>query len=101
MRRYANMDWVDRAPGRNGRPPTLSPADEFELYLYRKAGVAIKACASFFHVSVPTAKRIIAKFRSYDDRIEPTARPFREQANSLRAMLLAAIAEARDEVAHG
>src|SRR6266702_740006 len=69
---------------RMGRPPRLSHADEFELYCYRKSGLAIKTCASFFRVSVPTANRIIAKFRRFDEQIEPAAREFRERINSLR-----------------
>ena len=60
-----------------GRPTALSHADQFELYAYRKTGVAIKTCASMFRVSVPTAKRIIAKFRSYDQQIEQVAREYR------------------------
>lgn len=67
-----------------GRPPRLSRADEFELYCYRKAGIAIKSCAAMWRVSVPTANRIIAKFRSYDEQIEPSAREFRERVKSLR-----------------
>jgi hypothetical protein len=67
-----------------GRPPRLRHADEFELYCYRKSGVAIKTCAAMFRVSVPTANRIIAKFRAYDEQIEPVAREFRERINSLR-----------------
>jgi hypothetical protein len=69
---------------RMGRPPRLSHADEFELYCYRKSGVAIKTCAAMWRVSVPTANRIIAKFRSYDDSIEPVAREFRARINSVR-----------------
>lgn len=68
---------------RTGRPPRLSRADEFELYCYRKSGVSIRQCAAFFRVSVPTANRIIAKFREYDSRIEPTARAFRDSIKSL------------------
>jgi hypothetical protein len=71
-------------PVRTGRPTRLSHRDEFELYAYRKSGVPIKTCAAFFRVSVPTANRIIAKFRAYDDRIEPVAREFRERINSVR-----------------
>lgn len=69
---------------RMGRPPRLMASDEWELYCYRKSGVAIKTCASMFRVSVPTANRIIAKFKAYDDRIEPVAREFRERINSVR-----------------
>lgn len=69
---------------RTGRPPRLSRADEFELYCYRKSGVAIKTCAAMWRVSVPTANRIIAKFRAHDNQIEPVAREFRERINSLR-----------------
>jgi hypothetical protein len=69
---------------RTGRPTRLSHADEFNLYAYRKAGIAIKTCASMFRVSVPTANRIIAKFRGFDERIEPVAREFRERIESLR-----------------
>lgn len=68
---------------RTGRPPRLSHADEFELYCYRKSGVAIKTCASMWRVSVPTANRIIAKFRAYDARVEPKAREFRDMVKSL------------------
>lgn len=67
-----------------GRPPRLSRADEWELYCYRKAGNSIKICASMFRVSVPTANRIIAKFREYDQRIEPLAREFRDKVRALR-----------------
>ena len=61
---------------RTGRPPRLNHGDEWNLYRYRKSGLAIKTCASMFRVSVPTANRIIAKFRAYDDRAEPLAREF-------------------------
>lgn len=67
-----------------GRPPRLRHADQFELYRYRKSGVPIKSCASFFRVSVPTANRIIAKFRRYDEQIEPVARELRERIKTLR-----------------
>jgi hypothetical protein len=63
---------------KTGRPPRLRRADEFELYCYRKSGVSIKTCASMFRVSVPTANRIIAKFREWDERVEPVAREFRD-----------------------
>lgn len=63
---------------RTGRPPRLSRADEWQLYCYRRSGVAIKTCASFFRVSVPTANRIIAKFRAHDERVGPAARAFRD-----------------------
>lgn len=69
---------------KTGRPPRLSRADEFELYCYRKAGIAIKTCASMWRVSVPTANRIIAKFRSYDTQVEPVAREFRDMIKTLR-----------------
>lgn len=69
---------------RMGRPSRLSHRDEFELYCYRKSGVAIKTCAAMWRVSVPTANRIIAKFRAYDERIEPVAREFRDMVESIR-----------------
>lgn len=69
---------VQRGTGSKcGRPPALSRADEWELYLYRKAGAPLKTCASMWRVSVPTAKRIIARFRAYDQRTEPLAREYR------------------------
>lgn len=67
---------------RTGRPPRLRRVDEWELYCYRKSGVSIKTCASMFRVSVPTANRIIAKFRAYDERVEPVAREFRDMIES-------------------
>jgi hypothetical protein len=67
-----------------GRPPRLSHGDEWNLYCYRKAGIAIKTCASMFRVSVPTANRIIAKFRAHEDRIGPAARAFRDAINAGR-----------------
>lgn len=67
---------------RIGRPPRLARRDEWELYCYRKSGMSIKQCASFFRVSVPTANRIIARFRAYDARVEPTARAFRDMIKS-------------------
>lgn len=69
---------------RMGRPPRLRRADEWELYCYRKSGVAIKTCASMFRVSVPTANRIIAKFRALNEQAEPLAREFREKLEALR-----------------
>lgn len=75
---------TDESKVRTGRPPRLSRADEFELYCYRKAGIAIKTCASMWRVSVPTANRIIAKFRSYDSQVEPLAREFRDMIKTLR-----------------
>ena len=68
---------------RMGRPPRLKRADEWELYCYRKSGVAIKTCASMWRVSVPTANRIIAKFRAYDSAHASTlARQFRDMAKT-------------------
>lgn len=63
------LGWTVAESIRTGRPPRLSRADEFELYCYRKADMSIKQCASFFRVSVPTANRIIAKFREHDERM--------------------------------
>jgi hypothetical protein len=68
---------------RIGRPPRLSRRDEWELYCYRKSGVSIKTCASMWRVSVPTANRIIAKFREYDARVEPIAREFRDMIDTM------------------
>ncbi|MDR5729690.1 MAG: hypothetical protein RB191_19920 [Terriglobia bacterium] len=67
---------------RMGRPPRLSHADEWALYCYRKSGIAIKTCASMWRVSVPTANRIIAKFRACEARVEPLAREFRDMVRS-------------------
>lgn len=63
---------------RIGRPPRLSRSDEWELYCYRKSGVPIKTCASMWRVSVPTANRVIAKFKAYEERVEQGAREFRD-----------------------
>jgi transposase len=76
----------------------LRPADEFELYCYRKSGVSIKHCAGMFRVSVPTAKRIIARFRAYDGHAEPLTREAREFRDTLRALIDAARGV---EVVHG
>jgi hypothetical protein len=73
---------TDESKVRTGRPPALRRADEWELYCYRKSGISIKTCASMFRVSVPTANRIIAKFRDYDSRVEPIAREFRDMLKS-------------------
>lgn len=70
------------AETRTGRPPRLRRVEEWELYCYRKSGMSIKQCASFWRVSVPTANRIIAKFRQYESRVEPIARPFRDMVKS-------------------
>jgi len=75
---------MDESKVRTGRPPRLSRADEFELYCYRKSGVSIKTCASMWRVSVPTANRIIAKFREHAARVEPLAREFRDMIDSLK-----------------
>lgn len=73
---------ADESKVRTGRPPRLRRVEEWELYCYRKSGMSIKQCASFFRVSVPTANRIIAKFRAYESRVEPTARAFRDMIKS-------------------
>jgi hypothetical protein len=44
----------DRSKIRTGRPPRLKHRDEWELFCYRRSGMSIKQCASFFRVSVPT-----------------------------------------------
>lgn len=72
------------AESKMGRPPSLSHADEWNLYCYRKSGIAIKTCAAMFRVSVPTANRIIAKFRHLNESVEPLARQFREGLDSIR-----------------
>lgn len=73
---------MDESKVRTGRPPALSRRDEWQLYCYRKSDVPIKTCASMFRVSVPTANRIIAKFKAYESRVEPTARAFRDMLKS-------------------
>ena len=73
---------TDESKVRTGRPPALSRREEWELYCYRKSGVSIKTCASMWRVSVPTANRIIAKFKAYDSKVEPTARAFRDMIKS-------------------
>lgn len=70
-----------------GRPPRLSRADEWELYCYRKSGVSIRTCAAMWRVSVPTANRIIAKFREHDERIGQAARAFRDVIDSGETIL--------------
>jgi hypothetical protein len=62
---------VEQSIHRTGRPPRLSRSEEWELYCYRKSDISIKTCAGMFRVSVPTANRIIAKFREYDDVVGP------------------------------
>lgn len=74
---------MSEAKVRTGRPPRLKRADEWELYCYRKSGVSIRTCAAMWRVSVPTANRIIAKFRKYDEHVEPKAREFRDMIKSL------------------
>ena len=69
---------------RMGRPPRLSQADEWELYCYRKSGIAIKTCASMFRVSVPTANRIIARFREHNETIGAA---FEELKAKMKALL--------------
>lgn len=46
-----------------GRPPTLTPVQEFEIRRYREAGASIKQCASMFEISVTTVYRVLAKQR--------------------------------------
>jgi len=74
---------------RNGRPSRLRRVEEFELYCYRKSGVSIKTCAAMWRVSVPTANRIIAKFKAYESRVEPLAREFRDMIDSFEDSTLA------------
>lgn len=71
------------AESKMGRPPALTRRDEFELYCYRKSGVPIKTCAGMWRVSVPTANRIIAKFKAYESQVVPTARQFRDMIETL------------------
>jgi hypothetical protein len=84
MRRYAKPLPQRDPSARTGRPPALTPAEEWQLYCYKNSGVSTKTCASMFRVSVPTAKRIIAKFRRYDAQIEPLGREYRERVAALR-----------------
>lgn len=70
---------------RTGRPHKLSPAEEHEMYRMRKAGVAIRTCAGFFRVSVPTANRILARQAAmFDPIVEPFAREFRARLTLAR-----------------
>lgn len=75
---------IDEPKNRTGRPPRLSRRDEWELYRYRKAGASIKTCAGMFRVSVPTANRIIAKFREHDALMGEAWETFKRQMDALR-----------------
>lgn len=70
--------------GRTGRPPRLSRAEEWELYCYRKSGISIKICAAMWRVSVPTANRIIARFREHNDVVGPAWDAYKAKMNALR-----------------
>lgn len=78
---------MEQSIQRTGRPPRLSRSDEWELYCYRKSGMSIKTCAGMWRVSVPTANRIIAKFREHDDVIGPAWEAYKA---AMKAILPAA-----------
>lgn len=46
-----------------GRPPTLTPLQEFEMRQFREAGMKIRECESYFNVSRATVFRVLAKQR--------------------------------------
>lgn len=46
-----------------GRPPALTPLQEFEIRQYREAGATIKQCAAHGGVSVTTVYRVLRKQR--------------------------------------
>jgi DNA invertase Pin-like site-specific DNA recombinase len=46
-----------------GRPPKLTPLQEFEIRQYREAGATIKQCAGLAGVSVTTVYRVLRKQR--------------------------------------
>jgi hypothetical protein len=64
--------------------------------MYRKAGNPIKICAAMFRVSVPTANRIIAKFKAYDERVESLTKVLREAIDSVRGEAIEAIGAKRE-----
>lgn len=63
-----------------GRPPALSHADEWELYLCRKLGSSLKDCMRVFAISRPTVHRIVIKFRQWDQLLKE----YRQKLDSLR-----------------
>ena len=46
------------------RASCLTRHEEFEILQYRRAGVSLQLCASFFNVSVLTVKRIQVEFQA-------------------------------------
>jgi hypothetical protein len=68
---------------RTGRPPALSRAEEWEMYLGRMLGSSIKDCGRVFRVSIPTVNRIIAKF-SCDERLTSAICKYRDSMNAFR-----------------
>ncbi len=46
-----------------GRPPALTPLQEFEMRQFREAGMTIKQCEAYFQVSRATVFRVLAKQR--------------------------------------
>lgn len=46
-----------------GRPPKLTPLQEFEIRQYREAGATIKQCAGLYEISIATVYRVLAKQR--------------------------------------
>jgi hypothetical protein len=41
----------------------LKPVEKFQIRQFREAGVSLKECASYHHVSVATALRALAELR--------------------------------------
>jgi len=55
---------------KRGRPRKLTTREEFELWQSREAGVSVKDTAAYFHISVATCLRVLAKLRRKFGRVE-------------------------------
>lgn len=62
-----------------GRPPTLTPVEEFTMRQYREAGMSIRQCETAFNVSKATVYRVLAKQR---EKFGPEKLPNRQSARS-------------------
>jgi len=59
--------------------PSLEPKEEFEIRLFREAGVSIDRCAKLFEVSEATVYRALRKLRK---KLGPEKLPNRQSARS-------------------
>jgi len=66
---------------KRGRQRKLTTREEFELWQSREAGISVKDTAAYYHISVATCLRILAKLRIKFGRVEKLPNGHRARSN--------------------